>query len=81
MRNIPDGSEFLMLQTIRTVSGKASWFHWADGNSHAELREVLEKSRDLPVAVGIYPPWLIDTDDVISAIVPDEHGIVRVGIY
>jgi hypothetical protein len=81
MRSIPDGSEFLVLETTRTVAGKASWFHWAAGNSRAELREALEESRDVPVAVGLYPPWLIDTDDVISAIVPDEHGIVRVGAY
>jgi hypothetical protein len=45
------------------------------------LREALEDSRDVPVAVGIRPLWLMDTDDVISAIVPDEHGIVRVGAY
>jgi hypothetical protein len=27
------------------------------------------------------PPWLFDTAQVISAIVPDEHGVVTVGSY
>jgi hypothetical protein len=81
MRDIPDGSEFLVLEATRRAHGKESWFHWKAGESHAELREALEDSRDVPVAVGLYPPSLSDTDDVISAIVPDEHGIVRVGAY
>lgn len=81
MRAIPDGSEFLVLETTRRAYGKESWFHWKAGESHAELCEALKDSHDVPVAVGLYPPWLSDTDDVISAIVPDEHGIVRVGTY
>ena len=81
MSYIPDGSEFLVLETTRRAYGEKSWFHWTSGESHAELREALEDSHDVPVAVGLYPPWLMDTDDMISAIVPDEHGIVRVGVY
>jgi hypothetical protein len=76
---VPDGSEFLVLETARR--GERSWFHWMAGETHAELREALEGSRGAPVAVGPYPPWLVDSDDVISAIVPDENGIVRVGVY
>jgi hypothetical protein len=45
------------------------------------LCEALEDSRGIPVAVGLYPPWLGDTDDVVSAIVPDENGIVRISVY
>jgi len=78
---IPDGLEFLVLETTRREYGEKSWFHWTAGESHAELREALVGSRDVPVAVGLYPPWLMDTDDVISAVVPDEHGIARVGVY
>jgi hypothetical protein len=78
---IPDGSEFLMLEMTRRVYGEKSWFHWEAGESHAELREALEDSRGTPVAVGPYPPWLEDADDVVSAIVPDVNGIVRIGIY
>jgi hypothetical protein len=45
------------------------------------LREELEGSRGVAVAVGLYPPWLEDTEDVISAVVPDEHGAVKSGVY
>ena len=49
--------------------------------SHAELRDDLEESRSSQVSAGLYPAWLEDTDDVISAVVPDEHGVVRLGVY
>jgi hypothetical protein len=39
------------------------------------------ESLGIPVAAGLYPPWLTDSDEVISAVVPDEHGVVRSGIY
>jgi hypothetical protein len=81
LNSIPDGSEYLMLELGRRVYGRASWFRHRAGESHAELREELEESRRVAVAVGLYPPWLEDTDDVISAVVPDEHGVVRAGIY
>jgi hypothetical protein len=79
--HVPDGSEFLVLETARRASGKMSWCHWIAGETHAELGEALEGSRGAPVAVGPYPPWLGDTEDVVSAIVPDESGMVRIGIY
>ena len=79
--NIPDGSEFLVKETGLRTAGCASWFHHTNGESHTALREELEDSRGLHVAVGRYPPWLVDTDDVISAVVPDEYGIVVTGIY
>jgi hypothetical protein len=78
---IPDGSEFLVLEATRRAYGERSWVHWDAGESHAELREALEDSLGTPVAVGPYPPWLEDTGDVVSAIVPDVNGIVRVGVY
>jgi hypothetical protein len=81
LSRIPDGSEFLVLETTRRAYGEMSWFHNEAGESHAELREALEESRGTPVAVGPYPPRLEDSDDVASAIVPDESGIVRIGVY
>jgi hypothetical protein len=81
LSNIPDGSEYLVVETVRRVYGKASWFHHGTGESHAELLQELEDSRGIPVVAGLYPPWLEDTDDVISAIVPDEHGVTRTGSY
>jgi hypothetical protein len=78
---IPDRAEFIVLETARRAYGRKSWFHSAGGETHRELREALEDSRGVLVAVGPYPPWLEDTDDVVSAIVPDENGIARVGIF
>jgi len=81
LSRVPDGSEFLALETAHRAYGEKSWLHWVAGETHAELREALEDSRGIPVAVGLYPPWLGDTDDVVSAIVPDENGIVRISVY
>src|SRR4051812_17605338 len=39
---IPEGTEFLMVETTRRIHGSASWFHHAAGESHAELRQELE---------------------------------------
>jgi hypothetical protein len=78
---IPDRAEFLVVETARRTYGRKSWFCWEAGETHAELRDALENSRGAAVAVGPYPSWLENTDDVVSAIVPDENGIVRIGIY
>jgi hypothetical protein len=51
------------------------------GESHTELRDDLEDLRGSSAGVGLYPPWLEDTEDVISAYVPDEDGVVRPGGY
>jgi len=81
LSSLPEGSEYLVVETVRRVYGRMSWFHHDAGVSHAELRDGLEECRGTPVAAGLYPPWLKDTEDVISAVVPDEHGVVRPGIY
>jgi hypothetical protein len=78
--SIPDGAEYLILTTRRS-GDHFSPIRWSAGDSHAELREDLEDLRGSFVAVGLYPPWLEDTDDVISAYVPDEDGVVRPGGY
>lgn len=81
LSSTPEGSEYLVLEMTRRVYGRESWFHYGVGTSHAELREELEKSRGVAVAVGHYPPWLEDTSDVISAVVPDGQGVVKPGMY
>ena len=78
---IPDGSEFLVLETVRRAYGSTSWFHHAAGNSHKELTEELTELKGSPVAVGLYPPWPNDSEDVISAVVPDERGAVTPDVY
>jgi len=81
LSDVPDGSEFLVLEIAPPTCGQKSWSHWEAGETHGELREALEDSRGAPVAVGLYPPWLDDTDDVVSAIMPDENGLVKRGVY
>jgi len=55
---IPDGSEYLLVETVSRTYGRRFWYHWDSGTTHAELREGLEESRGVPVAFGHYPPWL-----------------------
>jgi hypothetical protein len=81
LRNIQDGSEFVVVETVRRTAGRYSWFHDEAGETHEELRESLEAARRSPVAVGEYPPWLEDNPEVISGYVPDEDGVVRTGVY
>jgi len=81
LSSIPDGSEYLMVETVRTVAGRMSWFHYGSDVTHAGLRDDLEESRGVSVAVGLYPPALAETDDVIHAVIPDEDGVVRAGPY
>lgn len=78
---IPDGAEYLVVETVRRTYGALSWFHSTSGESHVELLEDLESLRGSTAAAGLYPAWLLDHDDVISAVVPGEDGIVRVGAY
>jgi hypothetical protein len=78
---VTEGTEFLVLEAEATQHGSRSWRHWDAGTSHAELRDVLISSFGRSVAVGLYPPWLEDNDNVISAVVPDENGVVVTGIY
>lgn len=81
LSSIPEGSEYLVADlTLRTV-GRASWFHHGAGESHEELWAELENLHGHTVAAGLYPPWLEDTEDVISAVVPDENGVVTTGVY
>jgi hypothetical protein len=81
LKGIADGTEFLVVETVRTTAGRASWFHDEAGESHNELREALKDSRGRQVAVGEYPKWLKDGPDVISGYIPDRDGIVRSGAY
>jgi hypothetical protein len=81
LRKISDGSEFVVVETVRRTAGQYSWFHYKAGETHEELRESLEASRGRPVAVGEYPPWLENSPDVIFGYVPDEDGVARTGVY
>jgi len=80
---IRDGDDWLIVCLDRITMGKASWYHDYPGNTHAELEEELrdEYCFGERVAVGLEPPYGIDSDKVISAFVPNADGTVTVGAY
>ncbi len=81
LASIPDGVEFLFVETALTTFGTKSWYHNASGNRQSELREELEASMGRPVMLGRYPPWLVDGPDVVSGYVPDAAGLIKPGAY
>ena len=71
---LPEDSEFLIL---RLETDGVAW----DGVGHGELAEQVAELDGEQLAVGLYPPWYLDTADIVEAIVPDADGVVRRGIY
>jgi hypothetical protein len=74
---IPDGTEFLLLETGTEAKGSD---HVA-GESHSELRGALESLQGCHVFVGKYPPCWDESPALISGYVPDKHGVVKIGAY
>lgn len=81
LEHLPDGSEYLISERVPRTFGRSTWYQWCTGRSHAKMREDLEKLRGHEVALGAYPPWVKETKDVISAIVPDEEGGIHIAVY
>jgi hypothetical protein len=78
---IPDGAEYLMMETVRTAAGKMSWFRNHSDDTHVMFRSDIEGSLGVSVAVGLYPPCLEERDDVIHVFTPNADGIVKAGPY
>jgi len=81
VRQIGNGSEFLVVETTPRSAGNVSWFHHEAGISHQELRDALEDSRGRTVAAGIYPQTVSDGISSVTAYVPDDVGNVEMGVY
>ena len=81
LASIPEGTEFLIVETALTTYGAHSWYRNAAGTTHSELREELESCMERPVILGPYPPWLEDGPDVISGYVPVATGLIKPGAY
>jgi hypothetical protein len=79
--NISDGSEYLIAEIVPRIAGRMSRLHNASGDTGAMLREDIEESRGILVAVGLYPPCLEERDDVIHVFTPNADGIVKPGPY
>jgi len=78
---ITDGDEYQIIGLELTKIGKASWYHEASGNQHAELCDDLESVRGELIAFGKVPNWFKDSDTIISAVVPEPDGTVICGVY
>jgi len=81
LSSIPDGVEYVIVETKPKVAGSYSWIHQETGTSHKELLESLEGERGESVVAGEYRPWLADSDGIVTAYVPDADGVVRPGAY
>jgi len=81
LASVPEGAEYLIAGLDQVSNGRYSFFRSLAGESHAELEDDLRGCLGERVAVGAYPPWLEDTQEVVSAIVPTEDGSIVGGVY
>lgn len=78
---VGDGTEYLISERVPRTFGRSTWYQWCTGCSHTKMRDDLDKLHGHEVAMGAFPPWVKETKDVIYAVVPEEDGVVRPGIY
>lgn len=82
LREIPEHENGNLVTGLDLATyGAASWHHFLWGNDLEDLRENLEFCRDQRVAVGIFPWWIDNPSQIVSAIVPEADGSLIVGIY
>src|SRR5687767_13305843 len=63
--------EYLIAGLELVKYGTMSWYRFSAGIGAEELREHLSECEGEIVALGVYPPWLEDNEEVISAVVPE----------
>ena len=78
---VVDGAEYLISEREPRTFGRSTWYQWCTGRSHSKMRDDLDKLHGHEVAMGAFPPWVKETKDVLYAVVPEEDGVVRPGIY
>lgn len=83
---IPEDSEFLIVCLERTVHDYRPHQYWescddAAGETHVELVAELEGLRGRSVAVGAWPPWPGDSQNVFEGYVPGDGGVISPGPY
>lgn len=81
LETIQDEEEYLLAGLERVNYGAMSWHRFSSGVGSEELKESLSECEGETVALGVYPPWLEDNDEVVSAVVPEADGTVITGIY
>lgn len=80
--HVVDGTDFLIAGLeLYTYGDLFSYYPYRDGVSHDELKEGLVDYYGEEVAVGPYPPWLHDTDEVIEGVIPNADGYISEGAY
>jgi hypothetical protein len=78
---VPDGVEFAVVALERVRGGPDAGLWQVVGERSLELAEALRAKGGELVAVGRYPPWLADGEEVVSAVVPNPDGSVAPGVY
>lgn len=78
---VPDGAEFLVVGLELVQYGQVSWYPHSAGVTHVELQEALRDLYGKRAAIGPYPPWQQDCEDVTSAVIPNADGSVTTGVY
>lgn len=81
LKLVPEGMEFVVTGLERVRYGDYAWYSHMSGETSAELKEDLHERNGELVAVGLYPPWLEDSEEVLSAVVPNADGSVTTGTY
>lgn len=81
LNNAPFIAEFLVADMAPQQSGKYSYFRHSAGETLEELKDSLDGFRERTVAVGNYPDWIEDNENVISGYVPDPDGWVNSVAY
>jgi hypothetical protein len=82
VEHIPESTEYLIAGLDLVTHERYADYPNASGESHDELVAALRDWRpDHRVAVGRYPEWWEDTENVIAAYVPDMDGNVRPASY
>jgi hypothetical protein len=74
-------TSILIVETVPRIAGTMSWRHNASGDIYAMLRDELEESRGVAVAVGLYPPCVEERDDVIHVFTPNPGGTLKSGSF
>lgn len=81
VQTIQNAEEYLIAGLERVKYGAMSWHQFISGVGLEELKESLCECEGEIVALGAYPSWLEDNDEVVSAVVSEADGTVITGVY
>ncbi|HEX7859682.1 MAG TPA: hypothetical protein VF773_05105 [Verrucomicrobiae bacterium] len=81
LRTIPEREDYMLAELPSPSASESDWMRFRAGETHSDLLEDLDDLRGTRVALGLYPPWLEESANVMHGYVPDKDGVVRPGAY